>query len=141
MAGRHRTGWRHPGPWQRGRAFARSWLTVLVGVAALLVPVQLQGTASAQGGVPGTLDPTFDTDGIAVNELVSNLSGVAGSLLLPDGKVLVLAEERVWRFFADGTLDRSFDRDGVLSPASSSTLRAAHIALRPGGAGFVLSTG
>ena len=38
-------------------------------------------------------------------------------------------------------LDRSFDRDGVLSPASSGTLRAAHIALRPGGAGFVLSTG
>ena len=118
----------------------RSWLLVLAGVTALLVPVQLGGTASAQGGVPGTLDPTFDADGIAINELVSNLSRVDDAARLPDGRVLVLADGRVWRFFADGTLDTTFDLDGVLLPDPSGTLRPTKLALRPGG-GFVLASG
>ena len=113
---------------------------VLAGIAVLVAPVQFQGTANAQGGVPGTLDPTFDTDGIAVNELVSNLSRVDDAERLPDGKVLVLAEGRVWRFFADGTLDTGFDLDGVLQPDPSGTLRPTRLALRPGG-GFVLASG
>ena len=113
---------------------------VLAAVAILLVPVRFGGTASAQGGAPGTLDPTFDTDGIALNELVSNLSEVADAARLPDGRVLVLAGGHVWRFFADGTIDPSFDLDGVLLPASSDRFRAFQLALRPGG-GFALSSG
>ncbi|MGH3992074.1 MAG: hypothetical protein ACRDSN_06360, partial [Pseudonocardiaceae bacterium] len=113
---------------------------ILAAVAMLLVPMQFGGTASAEGGVPGTLDPTFDTDGIAVNELVSRLSEVSDAAQLPDGKVLVLAGGNVWRFFADGTLDTGFDGDGVLKPASSSQFSGDRMALRPTG-GFVLTSG
>lgn len=123
------------------RVSARSALLAIAATTALLVPVQFDGVASAQGAVPGSLDPAFDTDGIAINELVSTLSGVQDAARLPDGRVLVLANDRVWRFSADGTLDTSFDQDGVRLPASSDRLlRPSRLALRPGG-GFVISTG
>src|SRR5262249_59353145 len=137
MAG-GRQGRARPGGRGHRRAWVRAALLVLAGIAALLVPVQFEGTAGAEGGVPGTLDPTFDADGIALNELVSNLSGVEDSARQADGRILVLAGGRVWRFFADGTLDTSFDHDGVLVPPSVDTLRPTKLALRPGG-GFVLA--
>jgi uncharacterized delta-60 repeat protein len=125
---------------RRRRPAARSALLALAALAAFLVPVQLTGTAGAEGGVPGTLDPAFDTDGIALNELVSGISRVDDSARQPtDGRVLVLADGRVWRFLPDGTLDISFDQDGVLQPASSDALRPTRLALRPNGAGFVLA--
>ena len=113
---------------------------VLAAAAMLLIPLQLGGPAGAQGGVPGTLDPTFDIDGIALNELVSGVSSVDDTALLPDGRVLLLVDGKVWRLFPDGTVDTGFDLDGVLSPASSDRFNGTRIALRPGG-GFVLASG
>ena len=141
MVGGHRAGSAHRRRRLRRWTALRSWLAAVAGVTALLVPVQLGGQASAEGGVPGTLDATFDTDGIAVNELVSHLFSVDAAARLPDGRILVLADGLVWRLFSDGTVDTSFDADGVLKPALPAGFTSPDLlALRPGGAGFVLSS-
>lgn len=126
---------------RRRLAAARSWALVLLAIAMVLAPLRSAGLPALASGAPGALDPTFDLDGIAVNELVSSLSRVDDSARLPDGRVLVLADGLLWRFFADGTVDTGFDEDGVLRPASSDRLRPTELALRPDGSGFVLTSG
>lgn len=130
-----------PGWARRRRRPARTWVLVFAALATFLVPLQVAGTASAQGGMPGTLDPTFDADGLAITELLSHLEEIEDVERLPDGKLLVLADGLVWRMFPNGSLDTSLDSDGVLLPETSTPFSPAHVALRPGGAGFVLSSG
>ncbi len=126
-------------------------MIVVALAAAVAPPIRLEAPAAGQGP-PGTADPSFDSDGVAITELRSNVDDFAmDAVRLPDGKVLILAgdgpERLVWRVHGegeatsgaqDGTLDTTFDLDGVLDPASSDLLFANSIALRPGG-GFVLA--
>ena len=73
-----------------------------------------------------TLDTSFDTDGIVVYDNVAGGSGVNVGLSMAQdaaGKILVTgysqkisgdSDMTIWRYNPDGTLDISFDTDGVV---------------------------
>jgi uncharacterized delta-60 repeat protein len=72
----------------------------------------------------GSLDTSFDTDGIAISNLRGDNDGVSALTLQPDGKILVAGYSRavgagrddltLVRYNSDGSLDTSFDTDGVV---------------------------
>lgn len=71
----------------------------------------------AASHVAGVLDPTFDADGIATTEIMSDVAVVDSAVEVVEGteRLLVLdSSERLWRFLPDGRLDTTFDDDGVL---------------------------
>lgn len=88
----------------------------------------------ARFNADGTLDPTLDGDGIMRSEFPYN-EGVDGGAVQPDGKILVVGSTRgdplpcspydltytpaIVRFNADGTLDTTYDGDGMASVAPS----------------------
>ena len=67
----------------------------------------------------GTLDTTFDTDGIVTTDLGGE-DGAYSMVIQPDGRILVGGARRIGanndfalvRYNADGTLDTTFDTDG-----------------------------
>jgi uncharacterized delta-60 repeat protein len=70
----------------------------------------------------GALDTTFDADGIVVTSLSANDEMAVDLELLPTGKILVAADSAtptadvvLMRFNADGSLDTTFDGDGMAS--------------------------
>jgi uncharacterized delta-60 repeat protein len=95
-------------------------------VAALLPAVLLSGVGAAPtmaaGPGAGQLDPTFGKGGKVTVDFGSTLDQADGVALQPDGKILAAGE--AWpkpdgqpRFVAvrlnkDGTLDKTFDKDG-----------------------------
>jgi uncharacterized delta-60 repeat protein len=91
----------------------------------------------------GTLDTTFDSDGIAMTSFgASNNSEDADSMVLqPDGKILVAGTVNsatgVARYNTDGSLDTSFDTDGKMTFVSNYANFALGMALQPDGK-FVL---
>ncbi|HVE59696.1 MAG TPA: FG-GAP-like repeat-containing protein, partial [Pyrinomonadaceae bacterium] len=69
----------------------------------------------------GSLDTTFGTNGV-VNTNVGNFEGVVNILLQPDGKIILSGERysgntrtdfALIRYNADGSLDNSFDGNGL----------------------------
>lgn len=73
----------------------------------------------------GTLDTTFNSTGYVTYNVSGESEEYAGDIALqPDGKIVVVGDSRpsfsapgkilVMRFNADGTLDTTFDGDGVL---------------------------
>ncbi len=79
--------------------------------------------ALARYQVDGSLDPTFDQDGILTTQIDSNKNVVAGMIAQADGKLVVagsivnlssnfLNDFAVVRYNPDGSLDASFDQDG-----------------------------
>jgi hypothetical protein len=87
-------------------------------LAACLAVAALALSAPAQAA-PGDLDPTFGPGGI----VFSNLDTVKGSAIVdvgvqPDGGVVALelgfsGSRHLLRYGPDGTLDPSFDGDGI----------------------------
>ncbi|MDB2426080.1 hypothetical protein N9W41_00890, partial [bacterium] len=95
----------------------------------------------------GTLDTTFDSDGFFVhNNAAGGNNNDEGNNLLIDGlgRILIagksdgtsFSEVAVWRLNSDGTLDTSFDFDGILTMSSTENISATDIALD--GAGKIL---
>jgi uncharacterized delta-60 repeat protein len=73
----------------------------------------------------GSLDPSFDGDGI-VTPAFAPLNTHGDDLVLqPDGKLLVTGSGTVTRFNADGTLDRTFGEGGRASSWGQFEPRAA----------------
>jgi uncharacterized delta-60 repeat protein len=82
----------------------------------------------------GSLDATFDGDGI----VVAPFRGAAGHLLVQrDGKLLVAGLGELTRFTADGGLDRSFGGDGR---AQAVDVGAFAVAIQPDGKILVIGT-
>ena len=107
---------------------------------SLLIPTLLAWTlGSAQ---PGTLDPTFDGDGL----LVVNSTGTPRVCALTDGRLMVAATNdassvKLVRLLLDGSPDPSFGTNGiVLVPTPVGTLDLSGFTLRPDGSGLLLGS-
>lgn len=85
-------------------------------VAAGFSGVQTPGFALVRLNSDGSLDNTFDTDGIAVTGLNGELNGL---VISPSGKLVVAgssaADFAVARHNPDGSLDSTFSEDGKLT--------------------------
>lgn len=105
---------------RHGRVGAVRLLVVLAVTAALLPGgPDAPRVELATEHVAGSLDTSFDDDGIAITEISSFVSIRDMEVQVqPDGstRLLVLEDidDEVWRFHPDGTLDIAFDDDGVL---------------------------
>jgi uncharacterized delta-60 repeat protein len=87
----------------------------------------------------GSPDPGFGRDGVVTIPGGAGLLGPVSSVdaaLQPDGKILVAADYALARFETDGSLDRSFGGDGMITPA----FRVRALVLRPEG-GFLVAGG
>jgi uncharacterized delta-60 repeat protein len=78
--------------------------------------------AVARYNSDGSLDTTFDTDGIAIVDITAANDEANGVVIQPDGKIVVVGHTlngttdfAVARFNADGSLDNTFDTDGMLT--------------------------
>jgi uncharacterized delta-60 repeat protein len=83
----------------------------------------------------GSLDPAFGTGGRVITG-IGGLNVARDVALLPSGKLLVAGEGNfefaVARFLEDGSLDATFDGDGVVTtPIKQNQSRAASIAISP----------
>jgi uncharacterized delta-60 repeat protein len=94
------------------------------------------------GAVNGALDPTFGTGGaVALKPDTDNVGNAVA--IQPDGKVLVTGSifnlpsgkntAAVWRLTEAGTLDTSFDTDGLAELSDAHEDQAEAIALAPDG--------
>lgn len=90
----------------------------------------------------GTLDNTFDGDGIQTTPVGSTSAQINAIVIQPDGKIVVAgygttlgnAEFALARYNTNGSLDASFDGDGIqLTPVSLGTDVATSIALQNNG--------
>ncbi|MEZ5308854.1 MAG: hypothetical protein R2684_17045 [Pyrinomonadaceae bacterium] len=94
----------------------------LVSVFALLTIVLGFGTASLVNAMPGELDPSFGHIGFKSGPLLDGLDYVTDILHQPDGKIVLIGNRNVksgsaislMRFNPNGTLDTSFDGDGIV---------------------------
>ncbi|QDV68641.1 Serine-aspartate repeat-containing protein D precursor [Rosistilla carotiformis] len=85
--------------------------------------------AVARYNADGTLDTTFDSDGILTTAIGSSSDQAQSVAVQSDGKIVVAGTSyngsnydfAVARYNADGTLDTTFDSDGVLTTAIGSS--------------------
>ncbi len=109
-----------------------------LGIAALLLPAVLVLVPGAAQAVPGSLDPSFGSGGIATARIGASSSG-AGLVLQPDGKIV----EAGWsldgsdgvfalaRYAADASLDQQFGSNGTTTTSWGTHSQAAALALQP----------
>jgi uncharacterized delta-60 repeat protein len=103
----------------------------------------------AQFQANGALDTTFDTDGI-VETTTLTTDGLYAVQVQPDGKIVAVGRKQVGlsthfvvvRYLNTGTLDTSFDGDGIATTAfyTSGVSQAFSMALQPNGKILVAGT-
>jgi uncharacterized delta-60 repeat protein len=89
----------------------------------------------------GSLDTSFDTDGKVTTPIGSSSDGANSVVLQSDGKIIVAGfsngatrDFAVVRYNADGSLDTSFDTDGIVTtPIGSGTDEANSVVLQSDG--------
>lgn len=81
----------------------------------------------------GTLDPTFDGDGVLLSDAVERFDDVA---VLDDGAILAAGGTSVARFLPDGSLDAAFGAGGLASTTGPDVA-----ALAVDGAGRIVAAG
>jgi uncharacterized delta-60 repeat protein len=113
-------------------------LAVALGVlGSLCVVGGLPGVARAD---PGELDPSFDTDGKVLTDL-GGTDWAQAVALQPDGKIVVAGHSdtgdgldfALARYHRDGSLDHSFDGDGMLTTDFGGEEIANAVALQRNG--------
>ena len=91
----------------------------------------------------GTLDKSFDGDGIVTTELGANGDGADAMALQPDGKIVVagVTDENVAlaRYLPDGKLDPTFNGSGTVV-SNVGTFVPTGVAITPGGTILVSGT-
>lgn len=87
----------------------------------------------------GSLDSTFDTDGMVTTPMNGNSAGYAVAIQ-SDGKIVVAGSCRnrmsiaLARYNVNGSLDTTFDNDGkVMTPADAGYFRGNAMAIQPDG--------
>ena len=90
----------------------------------------------------GSLDNTFGASGIVTTAFAGSNNSFAELVLQPDGKIIVAGHTQsststdflLLRFLPNGTLDNTFDGDGiVITPAGTAGDYAVDVALQPDG--------
>lgn len=98
--------------------------------------------AIARYSSSGSLDPTFDGDGIVTNPIGGQVGAIAfDTALQPDGKFVVVGNGAVAqgtflavRFNSDGSLDQSFAAGGIMATTvAGGSGGASVVALQPDG--------
>ena len=98
----------------------------------------------------GSLDSTFDGDGLVATDFDSSFGSVAeGVKIQPDGKLVVAGQAfttsgvipALARYNVNGSLDTSFDGDGRVTTPNSLQLEAEALALQPNGKIVVVGRG
>jgi len=90
---------------------------------------------------PGTLDPSFHSDGKVITDVGTDKSAIYGLAIQPDGKIVAAGFRETQfshnfslvRYMGDGTLDASFDLDGIVTTTFTSDSRAQSVALQSDG--------
>ena len=88
----------------------------------VITAVMLLSIATDVFGQAGSLDPTFDTDGIVTTAVSNNVDAAYAVAMQPDGKIVITGRTSnasydnflVMRYNSDGSLDTSFDSDGIV---------------------------
>jgi uncharacterized delta-60 repeat protein len=103
----------------------RTTLVVVIVVAVVAFPL-LAGTSSLSFAVGGALDPSFDGDGKVLTDFFGSFDAALEVASYPGGKTVVggvahrlsgRAEFAVARYNADGSLDPTFEDDGMATAA------------------------
>ncbi len=90
----------------------------------------------------GDLDTTFNGSGFVTTSITSETEQASDLVIQPDGKIVVVGDARsgsnidfvVVRYNADGTLDSTFDQDGiVITPIGSRNEEARAVDLQSDG--------
>jgi uncharacterized delta-60 repeat protein len=90
----------------------------------------------------GTLDTSFDDDGIVITTIGTFDDQAAGIALQPNGRLVAVGhtylEDRymfvVARYLPNGALDRTFGNDGItITPVGNGNARARAVAIQPDG--------
>ncbi|WP_225801068.1 DUF11 domain-containing protein [Streptomyces sp. NK15101] len=119
-------------PWRRARRAGAA------GVAALALVLGLPAAATA---APGDLDPTFDGDGRVVTDL-GGYAGAQGMAVQSDGRIVTIGygysdetsgDFTLTRHNPDGSLDPTFDGDGVVTTDFGNNEEGLALALQPDG--------
>ncbi len=109
--------------------------------------------AAVRYNTDGSLDTSFDGDGIATTPIGLGYDAVGDVTIQPDGKIILAGSSRVGtddgfalaRFDVDGSLDTTFDGDGtVTTQIGASTDSASAVTVEPDGsivaAGYSVGT-
>lgn len=72
-----------------------------------------RATAVARLRADGSLDPSFDGDGMLTLKLPNHSGGVGTIAPMVDGRLLLGCDDAVVRIHFDGSLDKSFSGDGI----------------------------
>ncbi len=126
-----------------GRSGSRPF-TRDVAAALMLLALVMSGLSTPSFALPGDLDPTFSPNGIAGFDLIDFDSGpdVANAVVTqPDGKIVVagyslfLGDEdfALIRYNPDGSLDPSFDSNGIVLTHFGGNERANALVMQPDG--------
>lgn len=112
-------------------------------VAGIVTNGEAQSYAIARFNTDGSLDTTFDGDGIVQTSFEIGSCGVSDVLIQPDGKIVVVGYSyaapgvkgfTLIRYNSDGSLDSSFDGDGkVITLFDVNNAEAYSAALQPNG--------
>ena len=105
--------------------------------------------AVARYNLNGTLDTSFDKDGILMDYKPSNLTDYYGSAVQPDGKIITVGVSRtgtnsdfaIARYNVNGTLDNTFSNDGMTIIDFGGADVAASVVVQPNGKIVVAGTG
>lgn len=86
----------------------------------------------------GTLDTSFDNDGIVTTSVGFGFNIARAVAVQPDGKIVAVSESgagnfKVVRYLPNGSLDPSFDGDGIAADNNSGINRASSVVLQPDG--------
>lgn len=110
-------------------------------LAGTLNPFSSSGTVVARYNADGSLDTTFDGDGVATISSVSSNQGL-GLALQSDDKIVVAGSSlngsdydfAVVRYNTDGTVDTTFDNDGIATiHFGTGTYRSRAVAIQSDG--------
>ena len=110
----------------------------------------LKSCTSRYNNSDGSLDNTFDGDGLVATDFDSSVGSVAeGVKVQPDGKIVVAGQAfttngvipALARYNADGSLDAGFDGDGRVTTPNSLQLEVEALALQSDGKIVVVGRG